>query len=48
MICLIESLEVFSKIRNFIETFCPAKYLVTDNDRELKSKTLKEYCEKKY
>ena len=39
-----ESLEVVSKIRNFIETFEPSKYLVTDNGRELKNKTLKEYC----
>lgn len=40
-----ESLEVFSKIRNFIETFGPSKYLVTDNGRELKNKTLKQFCE---
>ena len=42
-----ESLEVFSKIRNFIETFGESKYLVTDNGKEFKNKILEQYCKEK-
>lgn len=42
-----ESLEVFSKIRIFIETFGESKYLVTDNGKEFKNKILEQYCKEK-
>ena len=37
----------FSKIRSFIETHGPCKYLITDNGKEFKNKKLKKYCEQK-
>ena len=42
-----DSLDVFSKIQNFIETHGPCKYLITDNRKEFKNTKLKEYCEQK-
>ena len=38
-----EALEVFSKIRNFIEIYGPPKYLITDKGKEFKNKILKNF-----
>ena len=37
-------LEVFSKIKYFIEQYGTPNYLVTDNGTEFKNKILKSYC----
>ena len=39
-----ESLEVFCKIRLFIENYGIPKYLISDNGSEFKNKTLKDFC----
>ena len=42
-----ESLEVYSKIHIFIETYGQPKYLISDNGSEFKNKILKKYCVEK-
>lgn len=39
-----ESLEIFPKIKNFIQTYGVPKYLISDNGREFKNRILKDYC----